>query len=79
VPGPLVRRSGELLAGLGLRTPGAKHLPINRLTQLALSENPYPSNRIRSELGWDPPHQHRAALERTGRWLAHRGRRPKAS
>ncbi len=78
LPGPLVRRSGELLAGLGLRTPGAKHLPINRLTQLALSENPYPSNRIRSELGWDPPHTHRQALERTGRWLAHRGRRPKS-
>ncbi|MGE0159555.1 MAG: NAD-dependent epimerase/dehydratase family protein [Gemmatimonadales bacterium] len=76
LPGPLVRRTGEVLARLGVRTPGAKHLPINRLTQLALDENPYPSQRIRSELGWNPPYDHRSALERTGRWLAHRGRRP---
>jgi nucleoside-diphosphate-sugar epimerase len=78
LPAPLVRRSGELLARLGVRTPAAKHLPINRLTQLALGENPYPSQRIRSELGWNPPYDHRSALERTGRWLAHRGRRPVA-
>ena len=75
IPGGLVRRSGEVLARLGVRTPGAKHLPINRLTHLALHENPYPSQRIRTELGWSPPYDHRSALERTGRWLAHRGRR----
>jgi len=71
LPAPLVRGAGEVLARLGVRTPGAKHLPINRLTQLALSENPYPSLRIREELGWEPPHEHRPALERTGRWLLH--------
>jgi nucleoside-diphosphate-sugar epimerase len=76
LPAPLVRRTGEGLARLGVRTPGAKHLPINRLTQLALDENPYPSERIRKELGWEPPYDHRSALARTGRWLAHRGRRP---
>lgn len=76
IPGPIVGRTGEALARLGVRTPGAQHLPINRLTQLALGENPYPSHRIRTELGWDPPCDHRSALERTGRWLAHRGRRP---
>jgi nucleoside-diphosphate-sugar epimerase len=75
IPGGLVRRTGEVLARLGVRTPGAKHLPINRLTRLALDENPYPSQRIRKELGWSPPYDHRSALERTGRWLAHRGRR----
>jgi nucleoside-diphosphate-sugar epimerase len=75
LPAPLVRRTGEGLAKLGLRTPGAKHLPINRLTQLALGENPYPSERIRSELGWNPPYDHRSALARTGRWLMHRPRR----
>jgi nucleoside-diphosphate-sugar epimerase len=78
IPGGLVRRTGEVLARLGVRTPGAKHLPINRLTRLALDENPYPSQRIRTELGWNPPYDHRSALERTGRWLAHRGRRPVA-
>jgi hypothetical protein len=46
-------------------------LPIDRFTHLALSENPYPSLRIRSELEWKPPFEHRAALERTGKWLAH--------
>jgi nucleoside-diphosphate-sugar epimerase len=71
VPAPIVRAAGEVLARLGVRTPGAKHLPINRVTQLALSENPYPSLRIRSDLGWSPPHEHRVALERTGRWLLH--------
>jgi nucleoside-diphosphate-sugar epimerase len=76
LPAPLVRRTGEALARLGVRTPGAKHLPVNRLTQLALGDNPYPSERIRTELGWTPPYDHRNALARTGRWLAHRGRRP---
>jgi nucleoside-diphosphate-sugar epimerase len=71
IPAPIVRGAGEVLARLGVRTPGARHLPINRLTQLALSENPYPSQRIRSELGWKPTHEHKAALERTGRWLLH--------
>lgn len=71
LPAPLVRGTGEVLARLRVRTPGAKHLPINRLTQLALSENPYPSLRIRKDLGWEPPCEHRPALERTGRWLLH--------
>jgi nucleoside-diphosphate-sugar epimerase len=71
LPAPLVRVAGGILARLGVRTPGARHLPIDRFTHLALSENPYPSLRIRSELGWKPPFEHRAALERTGKWLAH--------
>ena len=71
IPAPIVRVAGEVLARLGVRTPGARHLPINRLTRLALSENPYPSERIRTELGWSPTHEHRSALERTGRWLLH--------
>jgi 2-alkyl-3-oxoalkanoate reductase len=71
IPAPLVRGAGEVLARLGLRTPGAKHLPINRFTTLALSENPYASLRIRAELGWEPPFEHEAALRRTGRWLLH--------
>jgi nucleoside-diphosphate-sugar epimerase len=74
LPEPLVRRGGGLLGRLGVRTPGAKHLSLDRLTQLALGENPYPSARIRTELGWNPPYEHRAALERTARWLAHRPR-----
>ena len=71
LPASLVRGTGEILARLGVRTPGAKHLPINRFTQLALAENPYASGRIRAELGWAPPYEHEAALARTGRWLLH--------
>lgn len=70
VPAPLVRAAGSVLARLGVRTPGARHLPIDRFAHLALAENPYPSMLIRSELGWCPPFEHREALERTGRWLA---------
>jgi len=70
VPAGLVRGGGEVLARIGLGTPGAKHLPINRVTSLALGENPYPSGAIRTDLGWDPPYRHREALKRTGRWVA---------
>ena len=69
LPAGLVRTGGELLAGLGVTTPGAQHLSINRVTRLALGENPFPTRRIREELGWDPPHEHGDALERTARWL----------
>jgi len=69
LPAGLVRNGALVLQRVGVHTPGAKHLPIQRVAQLALGENPYPSQRIRRDLGWDPPHEHAAALERTGRWL----------
>jgi nucleoside-diphosphate-sugar epimerase len=69
VPAPLVRWGAEVLQRLGVSAPGARHLPLARVARLALSENPYGSARIRRELGWDPPHRHEEALERTGRWL----------
>jgi hypothetical protein len=53
-----------------MKVPGAEHLPLDRVSRLALGENPYPSRRLRSELGFDPPFGHDEALERTGRWLA---------
>lgn len=69
VPAPLVRGAAAVLGRLGVGTPGAKHLPINRLTHLALGENPFRSARIRAGLGWDPPYPHGEALARTGRSL----------
>jgi nucleoside-diphosphate-sugar epimerase len=69
LPAPIVRAVGGVLARFGVRTPGAKHLPIDRFTHLALGDNPHPSLLIRSELGWSPPFAHRSALERTGKWL----------
>lgn len=72
LPAGLVRAGVGVLSRLGVGTPGASHLPIERVARLALGENPYPSRRIRAELGWAPLHEHEKALERTGRWLAAR-------
>lgn len=70
LPASLVSGVARTLVALGVRTPGAKHLPIDRLARLVLGENPYPSDRIRQELDWSPPHRHQDALRRVGRWLA---------
>lgn len=69
VPGALVRAGAEVLQRLGVSTPGARHLPLARVARLASSDNPFRSERIRRELGWDPPHAHEDALVRTGRWM----------
>jgi nucleoside-diphosphate-sugar epimerase len=69
LPAALIRGGAGMLAQLGIGTPGAKHLPINRLTKLALEPNPFSSERIRNELGWSPPYGHQEALARTGKGL----------
>jgi len=70
VPAGLVGAVARLLVRIGVHTPGAPHLPIDRVTRLALTDNPFASGSARSELGWNPPHAHDAALLRTGQWLA---------
>jgi len=75
IPAGLVRAGAGLLQRLGVSAPGAKRLPLARVVRLALGENPYPSKRIRTELGWVPPHTHEEALARTGRWIADYGSR----
>lgn len=69
LPSGLVSGGARLLARLGVATPGAKHLPIERVARLALNDNPYPSRRIRRELGWDPPYHHSDALARAAQSL----------
>jgi len=69
VPAGAVRAGASVLQRLGVSAPGAKHLPLGRFVRLALGENPYPSRRIREELGWTPPHRHEESLGRTGRWI----------
>jgi len=68
IPASLVRACAGILARVGVGTPGARHLPLERVARLALGENPYRSRRIRTELGWDPSYQHRDALARSARW-----------
>jgi len=68
----LVRAGGDVLARFGVSAPGAKHLPIQRVIELALKDNPFASARIRADLGWEVPYTHEEALERTGRWLVQR-------
>jgi nucleoside-diphosphate-sugar epimerase len=69
VPAVVVRAAAAVLRRLGVSAPGTKHLPLAQVVGVALGENPYPSVRIRRDLGWDPPHRHVEALERTGRWV----------
>lgn len=70
IPGALVRTAVGVVARSGLKMPGAEHLPLERLARLALGENPYPSRRIRSELGWNPSAHHRDAIVRSAKWFA---------
>ncbi|MDX1492464.1 MAG: NAD-dependent epimerase/dehydratase family protein [Longimicrobiales bacterium] len=72
LPASMVRTVAGTLARFGVGTPGASHLPLERVARLALGENPYPSRRIRSELGWTPLHAHDDALPRTGAWWRER-------
>jgi len=70
LPAGAVRAAVTLLSRLGVQTPGAKHLPLERVARLALGENPYPSTRIRQHLDWEPPYSHPESLARSGRWFA---------
>ena len=70
VPASSVRSGARLFSRMGAKTPGARHLSLERVARLALDENPYLSRKAHLDLGWDPPHRHDDALERTGRWLA---------
>jgi nucleoside-diphosphate-sugar epimerase len=69
IPEAVVRAGAKVLERLGVTPPGMSGLPLTRVVQLALAENPYQSRRLRDELGWDPSHRHRDALRRTGEWL----------
>jgi nucleoside-diphosphate-sugar epimerase len=69
IPAAAVRAGADLLQAVGMKAPGAEHLPLGRVARLALGENPYPSRTIRRELGWSPSHRHEDALPRAGRWL----------
>lgn len=69
LPAAAVRTGADVLEALGMKAPGAAHLPLGRVARLALGENPFTSRTIRRDLGWSPSHRHEDALPRAGRWL----------
>ena len=75
-PAPLVRAGARLADALGLTIPGARDLSFSRVARLALGDNPYPSERARSVLGWAPSHDHPSALRRTAEWILSREPNP---
>lgn len=68
-PAGALRVGADILQSLGMKAPGAAHLPLGRVVRLALGDNPYPSHAIREDLGWRPSHHPDEALRRAGRWL----------
>jgi len=70
VPPRLALGAASLAEWLGLRIPGAGELSLRRAIQLAVTPNPYQTQRLRTELGWAPRIGREEALARTGRWLA---------
>lgn len=73
LPAALVRSAGRLSEALDLSVPGVGDLGLDRVARLALQDNPYPSRRIRSELGWTPVFTHEEGIRRTARWLQGEG------
>jgi nucleoside-diphosphate-sugar epimerase len=79
VPAGVVRRAAELGERLGLGIPGGGDLSLARFTRLTLEDNPYLSRRIRADLGFEPPFEHRVGLTRAALWLSDRARGRRAA
>ena len=69
IPAAVARGAAMVLQRIGMSPLRGGGVPVERFVALALGENPYPSKRIREELGWRPPYGHDEALRRTGQWL----------
>lgn len=72
LPAGLVRWGARMGDSLGFHPPGARDLSLSRVAELALTDNPFRTERARRVLGWRPPVHPDEALRRTGGWL--RGR-----
>jgi nucleoside-diphosphate-sugar epimerase len=69
VPETVVREGAKLGEAVGLNLPGGGDLTLERLARLSLGENPYTTERLRGELGWEPPFTHEEGFRRTAEWL----------
>jgi nucleoside-diphosphate-sugar epimerase len=74
VPGGVVRAGAGVADVLGLRVPGTPGLSLARAARLAVDDNPYPGDKARKVLGWDPPFSLDEALARIGKWLREKDR-----
>ena len=73
IPAGIVRGGARLGAALGLTVPGAGELTLECVARLALGENPFRSERVRRELGWEPPFEHEEGIRRTAAWIRRTG------
>ena len=69
-PGALVRWAARAADALGLQVPGLEEVSFTRATLLATRPDPYRSDRLRSELDWEPPVEAPEAIRRTAQWFA---------
>ena len=70
LPGPLVRGLARAADALGLQVPGLEEVSFTRAALLATRPEPYRSDRLRGELGWEPPVEAPEAIRRTAQWFA---------
>lgn len=68
VPGALARAGARIGDAIGIKIPGARDLSLTRSARLASQDNPYPADKAKTVLGWDPPFTLDEALARTGAW-----------
>lgn len=69
IPASIVVGGAHLIARLGGILPVARDLPVVRAAKLTTEPNPYRTERIRDELGWEPPFTHEEGIRATTRWL----------
>jgi nucleoside-diphosphate-sugar epimerase len=69
-----VRELARLGEAIGLNLPGGGDLTVERFARLSLAENPYRTERLKHDLGWQPPFSHEEGLRRTAEWLKREGK-----
>jgi nucleoside-diphosphate-sugar epimerase len=73
LPAGVVRELARLGEAIGLNLPGGGDLTVERFARLSLAENPYRTERLKHDLGWQPPFSHEEGLRRTAEWLKREG------
>jgi nucleoside-diphosphate-sugar epimerase len=69
LPAGVVKELARLGEAIGLNLPGGGDLTVERFARLSLAENPYRTDKLKHDLGWQPPVTHEEGLSRTAAWL----------